>query len=237
MKALHSLALATALLVAAGSASAFSLEEAAQAAAAMAGNGGNASSGGVNGNGNAASFPAGGGAGGLAGLGALGGLGGAGNASALGLVNALGALNVTPQQAVGGTGALLSLAQNSLGRDQYSQLSGAVPGLDQLTGSNGLNQLGALSGLLGGGQQQPVPEQTGALLNNVSNLQQLNQAFSALGMQTGLVAQFAPILLQFLGAQGVGNSLLQNLSGAWGVPGALAPAAGLNVPAATGGGY
>jgi hypothetical protein len=235
MKALHSFALAAALLVAAGSASAFSLEEAAQAAAAMAGSSGNA--GGGSNNGNAATFPVGGGAGGLASLGALGGLGGASNASTLGLVNALGALNVTPQQAVGGTGALLSLAQNSLGSDQYSQLSGAVPGLDQLTGSNGLNQLGALSGLLGGAQQQPVPAQTGALLNNVSNLQQLNQAFSALGMQTGLVAQFAPILLQFLGAQGVGNSLLQNLSGAWGVPGALAPAAGLNVPAAAGGGY
>lgn len=236
MKALHSFALAAALLVAAGSASAFSLEEAAQAAAAMAGSSGNASGGS---NGNAASFPAGG-AGGLAGLGALGGLGGggAGNASALGLVNALGALNVTPQQAVGGTGALLSLAQNSLGNDQYSQLTGAVPGLDQFTGSNGLNQLGALGGLLGGGQQQqPVSAQTGTLLNNVSNLQQLNQAFSALGMQTGLVAQFAPILLQFLGAQGVGNSLLQNLSGAWGVPGALAPAAGFNVPATAGGGY
>ena len=216
MNALHSLALSAALLLAAGSASAFSLEEAAQAAAAMAGNGGNAGGGS---NGNAASYPAGG-AGGLAGLGALGGLGGdgAGNASALGLVNALGTLNVTPQQALGGTGALLSLAQNSLGNAQYSQLTGAVPGLDQFTGSNGLNQLGALGGLLGGAQQTPVSAQTGALLNNVNNMQQLDQAFSALGMQSGLAAQFAPILLQFLGTQGVGNSLLQNLSGAWGVP-------------------
>ena len=215
MNALHSLALSAALLLAAGSASAFSLEEAAQAASAMAGNGGNAGSNGIS-NGNAASYPAGG----LAGLGALGGLGGdgAGNASALGLVNALGALNVTPQQALGGTGALLSLAQNSLGNAQYSQLTGAVPGLDQFTGSNGLNQLGALGGLLGGAQQTPVSAQTGALLNNVNNMQQLDQAFSALGMQSGLAAQFAPILLQFLGTQGVGNSLLQNLSGAWGVP-------------------
>ena len=215
MNALHSLALSAALLLAAGSASAFSLEEAAQAASAMAGNGGNAGSNGIS-NGNAASYPAGG----LAGLGALGGLGGGGegNASALGLVNALGALNVTPQQALGGTGALLSLAQNSLGNAQYSQLTGAVPGLDQFTGSNGLNQLGALGGLLGGAQQTPVSAQTGALLNNVNNMQQLDQAFSALGMQSGLAAQFAPILLQFLGTQGVGNSLLQNLSGAWGVP-------------------
>lgn len=222
MKALHSLALAAALLAAAGSASAFSLEEAAQAAAAAMAGGGNA---GAASNGNAASQPAG--AGGLAGLGALGGLGNAGNTPTLGLVNALGALNVTPQQAVGGTGALLSLAQNSLGGEQYSQLTGAVPGLDQLTGSNGLSQLGALGGLLGGAQQAPVSAQTGALLNNVSNMQQLNQAFSALGMQSGLVAQFAPILLQFLGTQGVGNSLLQNLSGAWGVPaGSVSGAAG-----------
>ena len=221
MKALHSVALSAALLLAAGSASAFSLEEAAQAAAAAMAGGGNASANNSANN----SAPASSGTGGL---GALGALGNAGNGQTLGLLSALGGLNVTPQQAVGGTGALLSLAQNSLGNQQYSQLTGAVPGLDQLTGSNGLSQLGALGGLLGGAQQTPVSAQTGALLNNVSNTDQLNQAFSALGMQSGLVAQFAPLLLQFLGSQGAGSSLLQSLSGAWGVPAAQATDGGVS---------
>ena len=215
MKALHPVALSAALLLAAGWAPAFSLEEAAQAAAAAMAGGGNASANNSANN----SAPASSGTGGL---GALGALGNAGNGQTLGLLSALGGLNVTPQQAVGGTGALLSLAQNSLGNQQYSQLTGAVPGRDQLTGSNGLSQLGALGGLLGGAQQTPVSAQTGALLNNVSNTDQLNQAFSALGMQSGLVAQFAALLLQFLGSQGAGSSLLQSLSGAWGVPAAQA---------------
>lgn len=225
MKALHSVALSAALLLAAGSASAFSLEEAAQAAAAAMAGGGNAS---ANNSAPASSANSGTAASGLGGLGALGALGNAGNGQTLGLLSALGGLNVTPQQAVGGTGALLSLAQNSLGNQQYSQLTGAVPGLDQLTGSNGLSQLGALGGLLGGAQQTPVSAQTGALLNNVSNTDQLNQAFSALGMQSGLVAQFAPLLLQFLGSQGAGSSLLQSLSGAWGVPAAQATDGGVS---------
>lgn len=225
MKALHSVALSAALLLAAGSASAFSLEEAAQAAAAAMAGGGNAS---ANNSAPASSANSGAAASGLGGLGALGALGNAGNGQTLGLLSALGGLNVTPQQAVGGTGALLSLAQNSLGNQQYSQLTGAVPGLDQLTGSNGLSQLGALGGLLGGAQQTPVSAQTGALLNNVSNTDQLNQAFSALGMQSGLVAQFAPLLLQFLGSQGAGSSLLQSLSGAWGVPAAQATDGGVS---------
>lgn len=227
MKALHSVALSAALLLAAGSASAFSLEEAAQAAAAAMAGGGNASAS-ANNSAPASSGNSGAAASGLGGLGALGALGNAGNGQTLGLLSALGGLNVTPQQAVGGTGALLSLAQNSLGNQQYSQLTGAVPGLDQLTGSNGLSQLGALGGLLGGAQQTPVSAQTGALLNNVSNTDQLNQAFSALGMQSGLVAQFAPLLLQFLGSQGAGSSLLQSLSGAWGVPAAQATDGGVS---------
>lgn len=146
-----------------------------------------------------------------------------GGAGALELVSALSSLNVTPQQAVGGTGALLSVAQNQLPANQYSSLLGAVPGLENFAGSNGLNQLSGLTDLAGafGLQSKEAPVSSGAmsLLNNVKTMNDANQAFSALGMDSGLISQFAPLLLQYLGNQGAGGSLLQNLAGVWGVAG------------------
>ena len=41
-------------------------------------------------------------------------------------------LNITPEQAVGGTGAMLGLAKNKLSGNDFSQLSSTVPGLDKL---------------------------------------------------------------------------------------------------------
>ncbi|WP_260963366.1 DUF2780 domain-containing protein, partial [Pseudomonas citri] len=41
----------------------------------------------------------------------------------------------------------------------------------------------------------------------------------ALGMDGGMISRFAPIILQFLGQQGVGSSLLQSLGGVWGSDG------------------
>ena len=38
-----------------------------------------------------------------------------------------------------------------------------------------------------------------------------------LGMDSGMIGQFAPLLLQYFGQQGVGASLLSSLGGVWGV--------------------
>ena len=159
-------------------------------------------------------------------------LGGLADAQTLALLEQLRALDVTPQQAMGGVGAMLGLAQSQLAGDQYAQLAGAVPGLQLLGGAaalGALGPLGALGGLLGNAEpQEPAQEAP------VDSLDGLNQRFSALGMAPGLVGQFAPILLQFLGNQGVASALLQSLAGVWGVPGALAPAPATQ-PVAVGG--
>jgi len=39
----------------------------------------------------------------------------------------------------------------------------------------------------------------------------VDNAFKALGMDTGMIGQFAPLLLQYLGQQGIAGALLQNL--------------------------
>jgi hypothetical protein len=127
-----------------------------------------------------------------------------------GLLSALSELNVTPQQAVGGTGAMLGLAKNQLNSTDYSELAKSVPGIDKLSGGG---ELGALAGLLGSsGKAAGLDNALGA----VKNTSDLNNAFSALGMDSGMIGQFAPVLLQYLGQQGVGGSLLESLGGIWG---------------------
>jgi hypothetical protein len=128
-----------------------------------------------------------------------------------GLLSALSALNVTPQQAVGGTSAMLGLAKNQLSSTDYSQLAKEVPGIDKLSGGGG--NLAALSGLLGQSGKSAGLENA---LGNVKNTSDLNSAFSALGMDSGMVGQFAPVILQYLGQQGVGGSLLSSLGSIWG---------------------
>ncbi|MCY1288275.1 hypothetical protein D9M68_461790 [compost metagenome] len=135
-----------------------------------------------------------------------------------GLLDALtGQLGVTPQQAVGGTGALLGLAKNQLPSADYSQLLSAVPGLDKLSGSNALAGLGGVGGMLGGSQGAGG---AGALLGNVSSLGDVNQAFGALGMDSGMTGQFAQVLLDYFGKQGLDSNVLGSLGNLWGVGGA-----------------
>ncbi|BBP67469.1 hypothetical protein PHLH5_50100 [Pseudomonas sp. Cab53] len=134
---------------------------------------------------------------------------------AAGLLNTLGSeLKITPEQAIGGAGAMLGLAKNRLSEPQFSELSRSVPGLDQIAGNHALGGLNGLGGLLGGGSDKSAL--LDGLLGNVKDTRDLNNAFSALGMDTGMIGQFAPVILEYLGQQGVGSSLLQNLGGIWG---------------------
>ncbi|RMQ46522.1 hypothetical protein ALQ04_05362 [Pseudomonas cichorii] len=137
---------------------------------------------------------------------------------AAGLLNTLGTqLNVTPEQAVGGTGALLGLAKNKLTGTDYSQLTQSVPGLDQLSGLSALNTLGdgGLGALLGA-NKSANGSALGSALGNVQNMGDVNNAFKALGMDSSMVSQFVPVILQYLGQQGASGSALQSLSGLWG---------------------
>jgi hypothetical protein len=134
---------------------------------------------------------------------------------AAGLLTTLGSqLNVTAEQAVGGASAMLGLARNQLSGQDFTELSKNVPGLDQIAGNSALSGLSGLGGLLGGGvDKNPL---LNGLLGNVKDTKDLNNAFSALGMDTGMIGLFAPVILQYLGQQGVAGSLLQNLGGIWG---------------------
>lgn len=139
-------------------------------------------------------------------------------AASANLLNTLGSqLKITPEQAVGGAGAMLGLARNNLSGDDYGQLTQAVPGLDMLAGANALGGLSGLGELLGKNSENQSAL-SNALGNNVENRNDLDSAFKALGMDTGMIGQFAPLILQYLGQQGLASSLLQNLGSLWAAP-------------------
>ena len=118
----------------------------------------------------------------LATLIALAGLAGTGCATGGGLpsgitsnslVSALtSGLKVSPEHAVGGTGAMMGLAQNKLSPDQLGSITSAVPGLGEVTKAAGP--------LLGG-----------ASMNSLADVQ---GAFSKLGMSPETVGKFAPLI-------------------------------------------
>ncbi|MFT6488515.1 MAG: hypothetical protein ACJAV3_000093 [Alcanivorax sp.] len=108
-------------------------------------------------------------------------------------------LGVSGQQAAGGAGALLAMAQSNLSGDQFSGVLSKVPGLESLLG-----------GGEGGGMMS-------SMLGNISSMQGVTKAFSALGMTPEMVSQFAPKILGFLGDKGVTGQVLNSLKGLWGV--------------------
>ena len=105
-------------------------------------------------------------------------------------------LGVTQQQAAGGAGALLAMAQNNLSADQFGGILDKVPGLDSLLGGGS----GVASSRLG----------------NISSLQGVAKVFSSLGLSPEMISQFAPKILGFLGNEGVGSTALNALKGLWG---------------------
>jgi hypothetical protein len=89
------------------------------------------------------------------------------------LVSALtSGLGVSPEQAVGGTGAMMGYAQNKLSADQLGSITSAVPGLGDITKS-------------------AAPLIGGAALNS---LEDVTHVFSKLGMGPDMVNKFAPVV-------------------------------------------
>ncbi len=109
-------------------------------------------------------------------------------------------LGVQENQAKGGAGLILKLAQDKLGGDEFAQLASVIPGADVLLGSapsqdSGGGMMGALggiaAGMMGGGQ--------GAALGS---LMSLAGGFSQLGMDGDMVTKFFPIVLSFVQQKG-----------------------------------
>jgi hypothetical protein len=100
-------------------------------------------------------------------------------------------LGVTEQQATGGLGSYLTLAQEKLAKGDFDKIASLVPGASKY-----MEQAKAL----------------GAVAGPLKNLAGLNGALGKLGMQPETVAKFAPTVTDYLGKAG-GSGVQSMLSG------------------------
>ncbi|MEZ8380099.1 DUF2780 domain-containing protein [Vibrio splendidus] len=97
--------------------------------------------------------------------------------------------SVTSDQAIGGIGSMLALAQNSLGSADNKELASLIPGMSSLE-STGLSSI-------------------------LSSQGAVESAFAGLGMDSSMVTTFAPIILQALQSQGATSGLMDSLAAIW----------------------
>ena len=106
-------------------------------------------------------------------------------------------IGATPEQSAGAAGALFGVAKSRLQADQFSQVAGAVPGMDLLlkaapTGGGG----GALGAVTGG---------LGQLGGSAGGLAGAASAFSKLGLSPDMVSKAIPVLTSFVTKSGGAN--------------------------------
>jgi hypothetical protein len=105
------------------------------------------------------------------------------------LLGTLGKLGVTPDQAIGGLGSIMSLAQGKLNPEDFTKVSKSIPGLDNIM--KDATNMGAITG--------PITSMAG-----------VEQSFSKLGMNKDMVGKFVPEITKFATQSGgaeVGNLL------------------------------
>jgi hypothetical protein len=112
-------------------------------------------------------------------------------------------LGVTPQQATGGAGSIFSMAQQSMTSSNFGLVSKAVPGMDQLLSaapaSGTTSFMGSAASALGG--------------SSLGNMAGLASSFQGLGMNSGMMSQFIPVIMQYVQTQG-GSSTMNLLQSA-----------------------
>ena len=109
-------------------------------------------------------------------------------------------LGVQEEQATGGAGLILKLAQDKLGSGEFAQITSVIPGADALLGAapNGESG-GGMMGALGGMAAGMMGGNQGAALGS---LMSLAGGFSQLGMSGDMVTKFFPIILNFVQQKG-----------------------------------
>lgn len=102
-------------------------------------------------------------------------------------------LSITPEQAIGGAGALFGLAKTKLKPADFTKVADVVPGMDGLLKAapkpkqGGMDALGAMGGML--------PGKAGQLASVASS-------FKALGLSPKMAVKFVPIMTQFVDIKG-----------------------------------
>lgn len=104
-------------------------------------------------------------------------------------------LGVQEGQATGGAGLIFKLAQQKLG-GEFAKVAAVVPGIQALTAAapqptGAAKVVGGLLGALGGSK-----------VEGLSDLAGLASGFAQLKLDSGMVARFLPIVLEFVKGRG-----------------------------------
>ena len=97
-------------------------------------------------------------------------------------------LAVKPEQAAGAAGAIFGFAKTKLSADNFTKLSGSVPGMDQLL--NAAPPMGAAGSALA------------QLAPNASGIASLAGSFQKLGMSPDMIGKFVPEILTAVEGKG-----------------------------------
>lgn len=119
-------------------------------------------------------------------------------------------LGITKDQAKGGSGALFQNAKDNLSTDDFQKVSDAVPGMDKyLAAAPAAKTKSSLGGSLG----SSLSSLSGGAAK-VGSMLDLTSAFSKLGMDSGTLGKFIPVVLNFVQSKG-GESVVGLLKGLW----------------------
>ncbi|WP_076538166.1 DUF2780 domain-containing protein [Shewanella sp. UCD-KL21] len=120
--------------------------------------------------------------------------------------NVMSQLGLNQQQAEGGLGALLSLAQSNLGDSDFSQISDSIPGTDALMAA--VPALSSDSGMTG------LLSQAGDIGKSLEGASMVYDTFEALGIKKEYVAPMVDIAKSYLetnGSEGTVDMLMKGL--------------------------
>ena len=119
-------------------------------------------------------------------------------------------LGVNEEQANGGVGTLFKIAQEKLGAEEFQQVAGALPGLNEVmekapaaeeAGGGLAGMAGSALSAMGGG----------GALGKLGTLATAAGAFKSLGLDAGMITKFAPMVMGF--AQTQGGDVVKDLLG------------------------
>ena len=119
-------------------------------------------------------------------------------------------LGITKDQAKGGSGALFQNAKDNLSADDFQKVSDAVPGMDEyLAAAPDVKSKSGLAGSLGSSLSS-----LGGSAAKAGSMLDLTSAFSKLGMDSGTLGKFVPVVLEAVQSKG-GESVAGLLKGLW----------------------
>ena len=106
-------------------------------------------------------------------------------------------LKISPDQAIGGAGALFGMAKTKLSPADFTKVANVVPGMDGLLGAAPKQAAGGATDMLGS-----LGSLGSALPGNIGGIAQMAGMFKSLGLSPSQIAKFVPIMSKYVQTKG-----------------------------------